>query len=165
MWSDAYDLPLLESVKIFEFDLRFPWGTRPRSLVSLVAEFDRDFGSLHQYTQVIILEILRCGAMHMTSHCWDLSKFLSLNGHLVAKFSPYSSRVRSGHWQPTPVYPSDCFKNIEMWSNAYDFPLLESVKISEFDLRFPRGTWSRSSVPTVAEFDLDIGSLHTTIPK
>ena len=59
MWSDAYDFPLLESVKIFEFEMRFPWGTRPRSSVSFVAEFDPDFGSLLQYTQVIVLEILR----------------------------------------------------------------------------------------------------------
>ena len=84
---------------------------------------------------------------------------------MVAKIGLLSRRVRSGHWKPTPVYPSDCLGNIEIWSDAYDFPLLESVKISAFDLRFPRGTWSRSSVPIVAEFDRDIGSLHTTIPK
>ena len=59
MWSNAYDFPLLESVKIFEFDLRFPRSTLSRRSVSLVAEFDRDFGSRHQYTQEIILEILR----------------------------------------------------------------------------------------------------------
>ena len=78
MRSDAYDFPLLESVKIFEIDLRFPRGTRPRRSVSLVAKLDRDIGSLHQYTQVIFWEILRCGAMHMTSYSWNLSKFFSL---------------------------------------------------------------------------------------
>ena len=77
MWSDAYDFPLLESVKISEFNQRFPRGTWSRSSVPIVAEFDRDIGSLHQYTQVIVLKILRCGAMRMTSHCWNLSKFLS----------------------------------------------------------------------------------------
>ena len=78
MWSDAYDFPLLESVKIFEFNLRFPWATGSRTSVYLVAEFDKDIGRLHQYTQVIVWEILRCGAMHMTSHYWNLSRFLSL---------------------------------------------------------------------------------------
>ena len=77
MWSDAYDFPLLESVKIFEFNLRFPWATGSRTSVYLVAEFDKDIGRLHQYTQVIVWEILRCGAMHMTSHCWNLSRFFS----------------------------------------------------------------------------------------
>merc|ERR1739836_103425 len=81
-------------------------------------------------------------------------------GHSVAKIGLRSSRVRSGHWQPTPVYPSDCLGNIEIWSDAYDFPLLESVKIFEFDLRFPWGTRSRRSVALVEEFDRDIGSLH-----
>ena len=71
MRSDAYDFPLLESVKIFEFELRFPWGTRPRRSVSLVAEFDRDVGSLHQYTQVIVWDILRCGAMHPTARIFQ----------------------------------------------------------------------------------------------
>ena len=78
MWSDAYDFPLLESIKISEFDLCCPRGTWSRSSVPIVADFDRDVGSLQQYTQVIVLEILRCGAMHMTSHCWNPSKFLSL---------------------------------------------------------------------------------------
>ena len=54
MWSDAYDFPLQESVNIFEFDLRFPRGTWSRRPVSLVAEFDRGIGSLHEYTQVIV---------------------------------------------------------------------------------------------------------------
>ena len=79
---------------------------------------------------------------------------------MVAKIGLLSSRVRSGHWQKTPVYPSDCLGNIDMLSDAYDFPLLESVKIFEIDLRFPRGTRSRRSVSLVAEFDRDIGSLH-----
>ena len=78
MGSDAYDLPLLESVKISEFDLRFPRGTWSRSSVPIVAEFDRDIGSLHQYTQVIVLKILRCGAIHMNSYSWNLSRFISL---------------------------------------------------------------------------------------
>ena len=78
MLSDAYDFPLLESVKIFEFNLRFPWATGSRTSVYLVAEFDKDIGRLHQYTQVIVWEILRCGAMHITSHCWILSRFFSL---------------------------------------------------------------------------------------
>ena len=34
--------------------------------------------SRHQYTKKIVWEILRCGAMHMTSHKWNLSRFLSL---------------------------------------------------------------------------------------
>ena len=79
---------------------------------------------------------------------------------MVAKIGLLSRRVRSGHWKPTPVYPSDCLGNIEMWRDAYDFPLLESVNIFEFDLRFPRGTWSRRPVSLVAEFDRGIGSLH-----
>ena len=78
MWSNAYDFPLLESVKISEFALLFPRGTWSQISVPIVAEFDQDVSSLQQYTQVIVLEILRCGAMHMTSHCWNLSKFLSL---------------------------------------------------------------------------------------
>ena len=72
MGSDVYDFPLLESVKIFEIDLHFPRGTRPRSLVYTVAEFVQLSGYLHQYTQVIFLEMLRWGAMRMTSHCWNL---------------------------------------------------------------------------------------------
>ena len=78
MWSNAYDFPLLESVRIFEFYSHFPRGTWSRRPVSLVAKFHRDIGSLHQYTQVIVWEILRCGAMHITSHCWILSRFFSL---------------------------------------------------------------------------------------
>ena len=107
MWSDAYDFPLQESVKIFEFDLRFPWGTRSRRSVSLVAEFDWDIGSLHQYTQVIVLEILRFGVMHMTSHCWNLSKFLNLTcifegalgREVQSPLQPLYSRGQSGHWR------------------------------------------------------------------
>ena len=78
MWSNAYDFPLLESVKITEFDLSFPWGTRSRRSVSLVDEFHWDIGSLHQYTQEIVLKILRCGAIHMNSYSWNLSRFISL---------------------------------------------------------------------------------------
>ena len=78
MWSDAYDFPLLESIKISVFDLCCPRGTWSPSSVPIVADFDRDVGSLQQYTQVIVLEIFRCGAIHTTSHCWNLSKFLSL---------------------------------------------------------------------------------------
>ena len=47
-----------------------------------------------------------------------------------------------------------------MLSDAYDFPLQESVNIFEFDLRFPRATWSRRPVSLVAELDRGIGSLH-----
>ena len=78
MWSDAYDFPQLESVIIFEFDLHSPRGTRSRRSVCSVAEFDRNICSLHQYTQVIVLKILRCGAIHMNSYSWNLSRFISL---------------------------------------------------------------------------------------
>ena len=43
-----------------------------------VDEFHWDIGSLHQYTQEIVLKILRCGAIHMNSYSWNLSRFISL---------------------------------------------------------------------------------------
>ena len=47
-----------------------------------------------------------------------------------------------------------------MGSDAYDFPLPESVVILGFNLHFPRGTWSRNLVYTVAECYQHIGSLR-----
>ena len=64
MWSDAYDLPYLDSVKIFEFDLLFPRGISPGSSVFLVAEFDWDVFSLHQYTQVIFFPFVSFFGSH-----------------------------------------------------------------------------------------------------